>query len=103
MGGFYPTFEYVEEARRMGLRILLPDVNRSRVAYTTEFDPDRHRGEPPPDPPKHNCIRIGLMQVRGLPDATARAIVEERERGGLYTSLTDFLKRVPSGRRRRKP
>ena len=32
-GGYYSSFAYVSEARRMGLRVLLPDVNESRKAY----------------------------------------------------------------------
>lgn len=33
-GGYYSTFAYISEARRMGLRVLPPDVNESEVAYT---------------------------------------------------------------------
>ena len=33
-GGYYSTFGYLSEARRMGLRILPPDINRSEIKYT---------------------------------------------------------------------
>jgi DNA polymerase-3 subunit alpha/error-prone DNA polymerase len=33
-GGFYSTFAYVSEARRMGLTILPPDVNRSEIRWS---------------------------------------------------------------------
>ena len=33
-GGFYTTMAYIEEARRMGLRILLPDVQKGEMAFT---------------------------------------------------------------------
>src|SRR5262245_19925084 len=33
-GGYYSPFAYVSEARRMGLRVLLPDVNASEKEYT---------------------------------------------------------------------
>ena len=49
-GGYYSPFAYVSEARRMGLRVLLPDVNESRKAYWG----------------KDKTIRVGLMQLKGL-------------------------------------
>ena len=33
-GGYYSTFGYLSEARRMGLRILPPDINESEIKYT---------------------------------------------------------------------
>jgi DNA-directed DNA polymerase III PolC len=41
------------------------------------------------------CLRVGLMQIRGLRIETISAIVREREAHGLYRSLEDFLRRVP--------
>jgi DNA-directed DNA polymerase III PolC len=77
-GGFYHTSVYVEEARRMGLRILLPHVNESEVEYTG----------------RDGWIRVGLMQVKGLPEEDARAVVRARRKGGRYESLTDLLTRT---------
>lgn len=75
-GGYYSREEYMEEARRMGLRILPPCVNRSRL---------RHYGW-------GRELRVGLMQVKGLTGATAGRIVKERP----FRSLEDFLERVPA-------
>ena len=33
MGGFYATFAYVSEAKRMGIKALPPDINKSRIKY----------------------------------------------------------------------
>ncbi len=77
-GGYYSTFAYISEARRMGLRILMPDVNASRREY---------RG-------REGKIRVGLMQLKGLQEKALQAIVEER-RNGPYASFEDFLRRVP--------
>src|SRR5262249_42320213 len=33
-GGFYSTFAYLSEARRMGLKLLPPDINASALEYT---------------------------------------------------------------------
>jgi error-prone DNA polymerase len=77
-GGYYSTFAYISEARRMGLRILMPDVNTSRREY-------RGRDEK---------IRVGLMQLKGLREKALQAILEERQNGP-YASFEDFLRRVP--------
>ena len=56
-GGFYHQAAYVSEARRMGLRILPPDVNRAETNFTGEDD----------------WIRVGLSQVMSLTGRTARS------------------------------
>ncbi|MBD3178652.1 MAG: DNA polymerase III subunit alpha [Candidatus Latescibacteria bacterium] len=73
-GGYYHTGEYVEEARRMGVRIEPPCVNRSSAA--TRGGDDR--------------ILIGLRRIKGLTASTAESIVENRP----YSSLADFKSRV---------
>ncbi|MDF0677118.1 MAG: DNA polymerase III subunit alpha [Nitrospira sp.] len=77
-GGFYSTFAYISEARRMGLAILLPDINESDWAYHGE-------GE---------RLRMGLMQVKTIPKELGERIIEERTGNGSYRSLHDFLRRV---------
>ncbi|MDF0668639.1 MAG: DNA polymerase III subunit alpha [Nitrospira sp.] len=77
-GGFYSTFAYVSEARRMGLAVLLPDINESDWAYHGE-------GE---------RLRMGLMQVKTIPKDLGVGIVEERTKAGPYRSFQDFLRRV---------
>ncbi|MDH5625576.1 MAG: DNA polymerase III subunit alpha [Nitrospira sp.] len=73
-GGFYSTFAYVSEARRMGLAILLPDINESDWAY-------RGEGE---------RLRMGLMQVKTIPKELGERIVEERTQNGSYRSSETF-------------
>ena len=73
-GGYYSQQEYVEEARRLGLEIVPPDVNSSRI---------RHYGI-------GRSLRIGLMQVKGLSEKTAERVVRLRP----YASLREFLVRV---------
>ncbi len=77
-GGYYSQEEYLEEARRMGLVILPPCVNRSRI---------RHHG-------RGRELRVGLMQVKGLTVETAERIVAERP----FASLGEFLAKVPAAR-----
>ncbi len=89
-GGFYGAAAYVEEARRLGLKILPPDVNASGVAFSAEAWP---RGGGPADG-RAGALRVGLMQVSGLGRATMEAVVEARKGGGPFASLGDFLDRV---------
>ncbi len=82
--GFYHVSAYVEEAKRWGIEVRLPSVNRSRIEYTAEEGTDGKR-----------ALRVGLMQVKGLRIETMAAIVREREEHGFYRSLEDFVRRVP--------
>ena len=76
-GGFYSTFAYVSEARRLGLRILPPDVNHSPVRWSGRDD----------------ALRVGLMAVDGLSGAAAERIVARRQKRP-YRSPDDFFERV---------
>jgi DNA polymerase-3 subunit alpha/error-prone DNA polymerase len=80
-GGFYSTLAYASEARRMGLSLLSPDVNSSEL---------RCRG-------KGATIRLGLEMIGSLAAATAKRIVEERQRGS-YADIDDLARRVAPGR-----
>jgi error-prone DNA polymerase len=77
-GGYYATFAYVSEAKRMGLTVLPPHVNASEIAYT-------------------GCgttVRVGLMQIRSLTRAAQEAIVAARRAGGPFAALQDLLERT---------
>jgi error-prone DNA polymerase len=88
-GGYYSTFAYVSECRRMELAILPPDVNESDRAYTG-------RGGPATGAPAAaGAVRVGLMQIKGLRDEAVEAIVAERRGGGPFASFDGFLRRVP--------
>jgi error-prone DNA polymerase len=76
-GGYYSAFAYVSEARRMGLRVLLPDVNESRKGYWG----------------KDKTLRVGLMQLKGLHEAALEVILEERKKRP-FVSFEDFLCRA---------
>jgi DNA polymerase III alpha subunit len=81
--GFYHVSAYVEEAKRWGVEVRLPSVNRSKIEYSTETVGADAR-----------AMRIGLMQVKGLRRETMEAMLREREDGGAFRSLEDFLRRV---------
>jgi len=77
-GGFYGPSAYIEEARRMGLNIFPPDINRSGIEY---------RG-------KGRTIRVGLGVVAGISRKTTEAILRARTQEGFFTSLADFCSQV---------
>jgi error-prone DNA polymerase len=77
-GGYYSTFGYISEARRMGLEILPPDINLSEIKYIG----------------KDKTIRIGFMQLKDLAQVAKEAIIHERSKNGPFTSLESFLKRT---------
>jgi DNA polymerase-3 subunit alpha/error-prone DNA polymerase len=76
-GGYYHLVEYVEEAKRNGIQILGPDVNRSLYQFEVE-------GE---------GIRVGFLSIKGLAMKTADKIIDEREYEP-YLSIENFLARV---------
>jgi error-prone DNA polymerase len=80
-GGFYPTFAYVSEARRMGIEFLSPDINDSDWAYR----------------PTGKDIRVGFMQIKGLERAWIDKVVAERKSAGAFRSLNDFHARTHPG------
>jgi error-prone DNA polymerase len=77
-GGYYSTFAYISEARRLGLRVLGPDVNASDINYQG----------------KDRIIRVGLMQLKGIPQDVLEMIINERSRNGPFRSLDDFCQRI---------
>ncbi|HUR27256.1 MAG TPA: DNA polymerase III subunit alpha, partial [Planctomycetota bacterium] len=80
--GYYERRVYVEEARRLGVAILGPDVNRSAQQHAIEWN-----GDAP-------CLRTGLGEVKGLSRATLERLFAQRARNGPFLSLPDFLERT---------
>jgi error-prone DNA polymerase len=64
----------------MGLKILPPDINRSKIKYTG----------------KDRAVRVGLMQLKDLSQESKDTIIDERSKNGLFVSLEDFLDRTGS-------
>jgi len=86
--GFYSLDALGRDAQRNGVEIRLPDVNASDVWSTIERDAGcgmRDAG----------AVRVGLGFIREWSEATARAVVIERERRGPYASIGDLARRAP--------
>ena len=69
----------MDECKQMGIATLGPDVNESYQKFGVN-----HHGE----------IRFGLAAIKGMGDAAAMAIINEREQNGPYKSIFDFAQRV---------
>ncbi len=125
-GGFYDTCAYVEEARRLGLTLLPPDINESEYRFIASTTPPSPHPSPlggegsreeSPQPPlqggaplscnphrqaqpnissRRSRVRVGLMQVKHLSRNTIDSILEQRKNRP-YASLEDFLSRVDIG------
>ena len=75
-----------QELGRLGIRLLPPDVNASEAIFSVEHGGSS--GAPT------GGIRYALAGVKTVGEPAARAVVEERRRGGPYPSLADFARRL---------
>jgi len=71
---------YLAECRRMGIRVLPPDVNSSMATFAAVGDD----------------VRFGLTAVRNVGANVVAEIVRAREEQGAFTSFADFLSKVPA-------
>jgi len=76
---------YVEEAKKMKIPVLLPDVNLSFKDFGVVKAKDS--GE------ERDQIRFGLKTIKNLGEAISEQIVEERKKNGKYKDFEDFLVR----------
>jgi DNA polymerase-3 subunit alpha len=70
--------DHIADARKMGIEVLPPDVNRGRA----DFDV------------LNNRIVFGLTAIKGLGRGAAEEIVRAREQGGKFKDLYDFCERI---------
>jgi DNA polymerase-3 subunit alpha len=73
----------VAESRRLGLRVLPPDINRSDIGFTAARD--------------SGAIRFGLAAIKNLGLGAAERILEARGANGGFASLYDFCVGVGPG------
>ena len=70
---------YMSECKNMGIAVLGPDVNESKVKFSTN---------------KGGDVRFGLAAIKGVGEAASESIVKERMEHGPYKSIYDFMERV---------
>lgn len=70
---------FLEETKRMGIKVLGPNVNKSDILFDVDSDDN---------------ILFGLGGVKGTGEAATQAIIDERAENGPFKSIFDFASRV---------
>jgi len=73
---------HMQEASRLGIKVLAPDVNRSQAEFTVED----HNGA--------QAIRFALAAVKRVGEQAMKDMVKARDAGGPFDSLAAFAERV---------
>jgi DNA polymerase-3 subunit alpha len=79
MGDIKKITFYMEECRRMGIKVLGPDVNESRSVFTVT---------------PRDEIRFGLSAVKGVGENAVEEILLERDKNGHFNSIFDLTSRA---------
>lgn len=69
---------FMEECKRMGIKVLGPDINESKKGFA---------------PNKKGEIRFGFGGLKGVGEAAIESIIEERQ-NGYYKDIFDFVRRI---------
>ncbi len=72
--------EYFEECKRLSIKILPPDINRSNYNFAVD----------------NQNIRYGLLAIKGVGRVLVNNLIEERKENGDFTDFYDFCKRCSS-------
>jgi DNA polymerase-3 subunit alpha len=70
---------FMEECKRMGIKVLGPDINESQKGFAVN-----NKGE----------IRFGLGGLKGVGEAAMESIISEKQKNGHFKTLFDFIKRI---------
>src|SRR6056297_308559 len=70
---------FMDEAKRMGISVLGPDINESRLKFNVN---------------KEGNIRFGLGAIKGVGESAVIKIIEERSENGPFQNIYDFVERV---------
>ncbi|MFI5134111.1 MAG: DNA polymerase III subunit alpha [Chitinophagales bacterium] len=70
---------FMEECKRMGLKVLGPDINESQRGFAVN---------------KAGEIRLGLGGLKGVGEAAVESIIEERNKNGHFKTIFDLIKRI---------
>lgn len=77
--------DIIHECERMQISVLPPDVNESNAGFAIIKNAE---GVP-------EKIRFGLTTIKGFGEGIANTLVTERAAHGPFTSMTDFVRRIP--------
>ena len=69
---------YSDEVKKMGFKVLPPDINHSDALFAVE----------------NGNIRFALAGIKGVGEANMRAVSAEREKNGAFKNMSDFIHRM---------
>jgi DNA polymerase-3 subunit alpha len=78
MGDIKKVSQFIEESRRMGIPVDVPDINSGEGRFVA----------------KENRIQYGLEAIKGVGSGAVESIVHEREEEGDFTSIFDLTSRI---------
>ena len=81
MGTLEKIASAVAECRRLGITVLPPDINHSRVNFAIEKQGST------------SAIRFGLAAIKNVGPNAIEPVIAEREKGGPFKSIEDFCRR----------
>lgn len=70
---------YMNECKRMGIRVLGPDINESMRSFASN---------------KAGDVRFGMAAVKGVGEAAVESIIAERNANGRFRDIYDFMERI---------
>ncbi|MGD2084722.1 MAG: DNA polymerase III subunit alpha [Candidatus Aminicenantes bacterium] len=73
------VIQYITEAKKMGIDILPPDINKSSEYFSVESG---------------TAIRFGLKGLKNVGAAAIHSILQAREQGGAFKDYSDFITRI---------
>jgi len=88
IGKFEKMVFYINEARRMGIKILPPDINKSNKLFDINLEINGENGN------GEECIRYGFMGIKGMGESVVDELIEERTKNGPYSDIQDFFIRT---------
>ncbi len=102
MGSTDKIVEYIDEARRMKINVLPPDVNVSDKVFTPVYEKPaagatKRRGAKKSvsdSTASDGVIRFGLCAVRGVGEKAVESIIQERDKAGEFGNIYDFCERI---------
>ncbi len=91
--------QYINETRAFGIEVFGPDVNESQVYFAPAVGRAPSRAETSNDgssvaSPHQKAIRFGLAAIKGVGEVAVETILQARNEGGKFTSLSDLCERV---------
>ena len=81
---------FVDDARRNGIELAAPDINRSEAEFTVEETTESY------------AVRYALAGLRNVGEKAMEMMVAEREANGKFADLDDVFRRAPAGSMNRR-